>query len=157
MRSIRAPLYFALPLLALLGSTGCSIKHVKVPKVLLCDQGTCSTAKSKEQLLTRIYRLFRSHKKSTIQLYRSKPGKRTRGWRGARFWVISSLPPLPGKLSSIRIDDVLYIDREKSEIKLSLRPWASVLFIPDACASGTAVLKVHSPTDIRLDGKFYCT
>ncbi|MFH2203839.1 MAG: caspase family protein [Elusimicrobiota bacterium] len=157
MRSSRAPLFFALPLLALLCLTGCSIKHVKVAEVSLCDQGVCSPASSKEQLLTRIYKLFRSHKMSEIQFYRSKPKTRTRGWRGVRFWVLTSLPPLPGKISSLRIADVLYIDREKSEIKLALRPWSTVLFIPDACTNGTAVLKVHSPTDIRLDGKFYCT
>ncbi|MFH1726660.1 MAG: caspase family protein [Elusimicrobiota bacterium] len=148
-----------LALAALVCLSGCSIKNVKIDRVALCSGGECSPAspESKERLLGRIYNLLRSAKKTDIRFYRSKSKTRARGRRGVRFYTLSTLLPLPGKLSYIRLDDVLYVDREKSEIKLVARPRSSFLFVPPACTKGSGMLKVHSPTDIRLEVKAVCS
>lgn len=156
MRRLPA-IFLVVFVLGAVGLTGCSIKHVKVPRVSLCRGESCSAARSREQVLTRFYNLLRSNKKSKIRLYRSKPGKRSRGRRGLRFWVASSIPPFPGKLSSINLQDVRYLDREKSEIKIIANASSSVLFIPPACTKGSGKIKVLSPSDVRVEIKSFCS
>ncbi|HAH05906.1 MAG TPA: hypothetical protein DCM05_05140 [Elusimicrobia bacterium] len=139
--------------------SACSIKNVKVSRIDLCRDGDCrpSPVSDEDKLLSTLYGMLSRAENSDAQVYAADPvtGKQT--GKGIHFYIQGGPMPAPTKLNSYRISDVLFIDREKKEIKFRIKPRSTWLFLPILCAEGDGTLSVRSPTDIQGTFASVCT
>ncbi len=134
---------------------GCSTtKDIKLTAVQLCENQQCSPimpeALSKEELFLRILALLNESQNIDIPLFTSDPEKRTPEKPAVRFYIQGGFIPAFCHLQSVKITDVLQMDRENLEIKFKIVPQATYVGIPVLFAGGEGTLAVKSLTEIRV-------
>lgn len=144
---------------ALLGLNACAGKLVRPASIALCRQGRCETVsddESRQRLLTAVHQLLREAKGREIALYSAHAGDRSEKKRGVSFFVQGG--PIPGRstISGLRVADVLFIDRERSETKALAKTVATYVGVPLLCTESSTVVTV-TPEEARLSLSNICT
>jgi hypothetical protein len=148
-------------ILTLVAATGCSIKHLKVPAVTLCQgRGQCAPATDPgRELLPKLYDLLLRAKGSEVALYRSDPENHYKGGNGVHLFVQGG--PIPGWATAyaLKVTDVSPFDTEKQEIRVKFGYKGRWFLSPFRllCASGEGVFSVVSPTEVRMHSSSACT
>lgn len=127
--------------------TACSTKLIRPASITSCGKAGCETAsdpESRARLLSSLHDLFRSAKGRRVTAYSADPSTRAEKKRGVSFFVQGG--PIPGRstLEGFTVVDVLFIDRDKSELKLVLKNHATYVGIPVFCAESGGVVSVSS-------------
>jgi hypothetical protein len=133
--------------------SGCSTtKDIKLIAVQLCENQQCSPIMpeelSKEELLLKIFDLLNESQNIDIPLFTSDPEKRTPEKPAVRFYIQGGFIPAFCHLQSVKITDVLQMDRENLEIKFKIVPKATYVGIPVVFAGGEGTLAIKSLTEI---------
>ena len=142
--------------------TGCSTtKDIKLKGVELCENQHCSSipprAVGKEEVFLRISDLLNESKNVDIPLFTIDPEKRGPEKPNVKFFIQGGFMPAFCDFESVRITDVLQMDRQNLEMKFLILPKATYLGIPVLFATGEGTLTVKSLTEIRLTFKNLAT
>jgi hypothetical protein len=144
---------------------GCAA--VKPQTVTFCENRQCNTIKesdSKQELLGKVTKLIKKNLNKDITLYETPPGKIVGGLetasyfeKGFSFYVQGG--PMPGvaTVKTIKITDIVYIDRENLEIKLRVLPKGTWNVTPLLFAEADAVISIRSATEIRYESFYLLT
>lgn len=146
-------------LLLIVCLTACSTKLIRPASITSCGKAGCETAsdpESRARLLSSLHDLFRSAKGREVAVFSADPATRAVKKRGVSFFVQGG--PIPGRstLDGFSVVDVLFIDRDKSELKLVLKNHATYLGIPVFCAESGAVISV-SAEEAKLASAPFCS
>jgi hypothetical protein len=135
--------------------SGCSTtKDIKLTAVQLCENQQCSPimpeALSKEELLLKMFELLNESRNIDIPLFTSNPEKRTPEKPAVRFYIQGGFIPAFCHFKSVKITDVLPMNRENLEVKFKVVPKATYVGIPVVFAGGEGTLAIKSLTEIRV-------
>lgn len=130
--------FFSIAVLLLLA--GCSGKLVKADSLTLCGQGHCETVNdpgSRDRLLSGLHGLLREAKGREIAIYSAKPGTRAEKKRGVSFYTQGG--PMPGwsTVSGLKVNEVFFLDRERSEVKAAARMAVAWFGVPLLCTESS--------------------
>lgn len=133
-------------------SSACGCATLESRKVDLCENSKCVAVQSdaqKQQLLGKLYTLLKNNLNRDIVFYETEPGKREQVKIGFGYFLQGG--PMPGwaKVRSIKFTDILYIDREKLEIKFKVDPDMTWNLTPVFSMSSEGTLTVKDNNQIK--------
>ena len=156
----RAACVASLLLALLLSGCASSLKEIPIETVRICEKGRCASLGKEvnvDSFLSRVYAFLVSHIDQDTSVAEADPesGKAT----GSNIKYFTQGGPLPfyAGIDTVKFTEVLFLDREKREIRFKLRPWSHFLGVPVLCAEGEGALTVVSPQDVSLEVSALCT
>lgn len=140
----------------ILAAWGCA--ELQVKKVDLCENKQCNAVEStaqRKELLGKLYALLKNNLNRDIDLYPTDPQKRETIKRGLGFYLQGG--PIPGwaVVRSIKFTDILYIDREKFEIKFKVDPDMTWNATPVFSTSTEGTLTVNENNQIKYEATYF--
>ncbi|MEN6621441.1 MAG: caspase family protein [Smithella sp.] len=135
---------------------GCA--ELRVRKADLCENKQCNVIKSaaqRQELLGKLYNLLKNNLNRDIDLYPTDPQKRDPVKRGLGFYLQGG--PIPGwaVVRSIKFTDVLYVDREKFEIKFKVDPDMTWNATPVFSTATEGTLTVKENNQIKYESTYF--
>jgi hypothetical protein len=121
-------------------------------KVDFCENKRCvavQTDAQKQELLGKLYALLKNNLNRDIVFYETDPAKREQTNIGFGYFLQGG--PIPGwaKIRSVKFTDILYIDREKLEIKFKVDPDMTWNMTPVFSMASEGTLSVKDNNQIK--------
>jgi hypothetical protein len=135
---------------------GCAT--LKARNVDLCENKRCDVVQStaqRQELLGKLYNLLKNNLNRDIDLYPTDPQKRDLKKRGFGFYLQGG--PIPGWaiVRSIKLTDILYIDRENFEIKFKVDPDMAWNATPVFSTATEGTLTVKENNQIKYEATYF--
>ncbi|MEN6466749.1 MAG: caspase family protein [Syntrophaceae bacterium] len=133
-------------------SLACGCATLESRKIELCENRKCAAVQSdaqKQELLGKLYALLKNNLNRDIIFYETDPGKREQADVGFGYFLQGG--PMPGwaKIRSVKFTDILYIDREKLEIKFKVDPDMTWNMTPVFSMASEGTLSVKDNNQIK--------
>jgi len=133
-------------------SLACGCAALESRKIDVCENRKCSAVQTdaqKQELLGKLYSLLKNNLNRDIVFYETEPGKREQANIGFGYFLQGG--PMPGwaKIRSIKFTDILYIDREKLEIKFKVDPDMTWNMTPVFSMASEGTLSIKDNNQIK--------
>lgn len=139
-------------------SLACGCATLPAKDINLCENKRCDVITSsaqKQALLGKVYNLLKNNLNRDVDFYRTDPQKREQIKRGFGFFLQGG--PMPGwaVIHSIKFTDILYIDREKFEIKFKVDPDMTWNATPVFSMATEGTLSVTDTNQIKYSATYF--
>ncbi len=133
-------------------SLACGCATLESRKVDFCENKKCSAVETdaqKQEILSKLYALLKNNLNRDVVFYETDPVKREQADIGFGYFLQGG--PMPGwaKVRSIKFTDILYIDREKLEIKFKVDPDMTWNMTPVFSMASEGTLSVKDNSQIK--------